>query len=64
MTPQDIVIQIREKSGLSQYKFAELTGLHRSAINNFETGKRNPMPHHAKKYLKITNEFSLEDFYK
>ena len=35
------IIQIRERSGLSQEKFAERLGLSRNFINQVENGKKN-----------------------
>ncbi len=67
MTVQDIVISIRESTQLTQEEFGKLTNLHRSSISFFERGLRVPLPHHAKKYLIISNQFNLgfklEDFY-
>ncbi len=67
MTPQEIVIKIRQATGLNQTDFALLAGLYRTSISQFETGERFPLPHHAKKYLRISKKkklgFRLEDFY-
>ena len=36
----DRIIEIREKEGLSQEKFAQRLGLSRNFINQFENGKK------------------------
>lgn len=38
----DTLIYLRKKAGLSQLALAEATGLSRSAIGMYETGKREP----------------------
>jgi len=67
MKSQHVVKKIRKLTGLSQTDFSKLSGLHRSAISYFELGIRIPLPHHVKKYIKVSDEFgvklSMEDFY-
>lgn len=38
----DTLIQLRKRAGLSQQQLAENTGLSRSAIGMYETGRREP----------------------
>ena len=38
----DTLIHLRKKAGLSQQQLAEATGLSRSAIGMYETGRREP----------------------
>lgn len=38
----DTLIQLRKRAGLSQQQLAERTGLSRSAIGMYETGRREP----------------------
>ena len=38
----DMLVYLRKRKGLSQQELAEKTGLTRSAIGMYETGKRNP----------------------
>lgn len=39
----DMLIYLRKRAGLSQQELAEKTGLSRSAIGMYETGKREPV---------------------
>jgi len=67
MKVQEIVVSIRKSTQLTQQEFGNLTNLHRSSVSFFERGLRIPPPHHAKKYLVISQKFNLgfklEDFY-
>lgn len=67
MNVQEIVLKIRKKSGLSQQKFADLAGLYRTSVSQFELGTRVPKPSHAKKYIVAAEKYKLkiglDDFY-
>ena len=34
----DIIREVRENKGMSQYRLAEITGINRSTINRYENG--------------------------
>ena len=67
MRVEEIVLHIRKVTGLSQQKFSDEFGLHRSNVSQFENSIRRPLPHHAKKYLVVSKQFDLgyilDDFY-
>lgn len=67
MSARELVIKIREYTGLSQQALADRLGLYRSSVSQFETGARTPTPQHAMKYLSLYESknlgISLEDFY-
>ncbi len=48
--------QVRKRQGLSQEQLAQSSGLSRSSIINFETGKRNPR---VKDLIKIANALNV-----
>lgn len=67
MSAQELVIKLREATGMSQHALADQLGLYRSSVSQFETGVRTPKPHHAMKYLALNESqalgVTLEDFY-
>lgn len=50
-----LVRQLREERGLSQEKFSELTGHHRTYIGFLERGERTPNIHTANKIASALN---------
>ena len=54
----DRIIEIREKEGLSQEKFAQRLGLSRNFINQFENGKKNLSD---RTILDICREFNINE---
>lgn len=42
MAFNDVLVYLRKRTGLSQVELAQKTGLSRSAISMYETGKREP----------------------
>lgn len=57
------VRRLREGRGLSQEKFAELTGHHRTYIGLLERGQRTPNIHTAMK-IAMALDMTLSEFFK
>ena len=54
-----LIFEIRAKSLQTQQEFASIMGVSEATVQNWESGRSNPLPRHLRKLLKLAREFEI-----